>query len=300
MIAKHASTPDFIIYTEDLGGKLNKQHIRKSIVLFRELKALHTSLSWPQKLMQQILVRVAEIQQDGGSWKRALSATECKEYSRVMACRIRAMARHIRQAEMKKSKWLETAFANNEHQVNDESDGVAGEGENGCESEAKEDDEEEDAEDEAEDEEGYKPETKKLDEKDDPKKKPAGVLNKPAGVLKKPAAAVAHTYGFDEELEQAWKEAATGKSRREFAPLTWAEDADDGSHPLATFRGNDIHKVTQVTVGEMKAKLTLKLNARGTLWAGKTKCGKAMWLSRIVVRRLASLVAPPGPPGPPP
>lgn len=335
MIAKFAVTPDFIRYGERPKDKLNKALILKNVDLFRELRATHETLSWPQKVMKQVLIRVAEIQHGKGAWSRALTPDEANEFSSRMAARIRVMARHIKQCEVKRAKWWLAAL---NHDAGDEAEEQEAEqneeGEDG-EEEAAENDEAEEEEDEQNEEEAEEEEEAEDEEEEEEQEEKSSsrskdgkkrvtlaeqeILKKPAAaeqaqrpaaaeqqilkppVMKKPAAAEQaqrpaesqaspaaakkYTYGYDEELEKAWKEAASGKSRREFAAVQYDEGADDAAHPTATFRGGDTHEVQEITVGELKLKAHDKLRTRGMLWHGKTKCGKTVWVARTGVRR---------------
>ena len=69
-----ATKPDFTVYTEELSAPLNVKRIQKAAGLWRVVHGLHSKLTFADKFMNKVFVKVAELCAD--DWPRALTEKE--------------------------------------------------------------------------------------------------------------------------------------------------------------------------------------------------------------------------------
>ena len=105
-MAPFADVPDFVLYAEKMKSKLDKKKITLYIDMIAAVRAKYPTLTWSQADMISITKSVAEIQVSTSKWQRALTDTELADYSSRVGKRLRALFFHVRQAEIKKTKWL--------------------------------------------------------------------------------------------------------------------------------------------------------------------------------------------------
>jgi len=288
-LARFATSPDFITYPETYEAKLIKKSLQKFGPMFVSLQQLKPDLTWPQSSMKRIMIRVAEIQTSAMKWQRALSREELDEYSTRMSKRVRTAIRHIKQSQAKKVAWaceiLEPKDCGDglDHRGvrDDEEDNEGGEEEFN-----EEPDEETAAEDDQDDDADEAP----LQTTQGMKRPAAAPAQTSESPMKRPAAhektsQEAFYFGYDFELDKAWRQKCAGGGKREFAPVEYEDTDDAASHPRARFSDGSTRDVPQVTVGELREKNNLKLSARGVYWEGATPDGERLWVSRTLAAR---------------
>ncbi len=289
ILSEYAEKPDFIRYGEDIQkSKLNLQQILPLQALWTKLYGLHPSLSFKQSDMETVFLKVADIK--GPTWVRKLNKEEVRDFKKRMSKRFRAMARHVAQGILKKTAWALELVGEEVGKTDPQQDEEKQDEEEGAEEETKEQDNE--TEEEKYDEEDEEEEAKKRETKSDEiakeiatakggMKRPAAATSVDTQVAKRPASAPSFFYGFDQQLQKAWREPSTG-GKRCFACVSIPEKADPKSFPVACFDGDEEIEIKQITVGELQDRNNVQLAARGCLWEGTSQDGTALKVIRFV------------------
>lgn len=168
--------------------------------MWRAIARKNPQLFFGQKQTEELMMQVAEeCKPPNGAWRRALESHELREYAPRMAKRFRTMARHIAATQKRHPdcRWLVKIFADSERASEDE------EPEELLCDESSEEEEEEMS--EPDDEVGP---NNGLDESED------------------------FVYGFDWELEMAWRSRGGSQEDRDWTKaITPADDPDE--YPVA-------------------------------------------------------------------
>lgn len=208
-------TPGSIKYSADLKGKVNVPTLKEYKDLLLSLHKLQPNMSFTQKSMQDAVNVV--LKSKNKTWK--LSKSECKSFAAVVSNRIRAMCRHLHVAMHKKKApdWVsELGFDMDSGMQasiagDDEGTGADQEGhEEGGEEEEKECDE-------VVDEEALKVGDEMHVIPAPKAKAPAKAATKAPCNALATTAATEYLFGWDTELNRAWRQTGSGKKTfREF------------------------------------------------------------------------------------
>ena len=120
VLARHAPTPDFLLHDAKAPNKVNVQRVLAKRLMWRELKAMHQSLSWSPCQAETLMLGVAE--RCKSSWTRALTDDELDDFKKKMGQRFRAQATIIKQASIKhggKTAWLKQLWHDAQEQAGD-------------------------------------------------------------------------------------------------------------------------------------------------------------------------------------
>jgi len=100
-MAEFATAPDWLQYAEAADAKVSHGRILAARFMWRQVRALHHSLTWSPTDAEKIFELIAKRQVEQQIWPRALTPPEMADYRKKMGARFRLQARHIRQAEGK-------------------------------------------------------------------------------------------------------------------------------------------------------------------------------------------------------
>ena len=250
IIAEFAKVPEVLRYSEALDAPVNKDRIKEVGPMWRAIhEKTMMNLAFSQTQAEGIFVKVRELAE--AKWQRRMTPSEAKDWAVAQARQFRAMARHISCAKVKKYTWVMELLDLGEH-----ADGE------GAETAEAEDCEEEEAEEE-EEKVAKQPKAKakqKASKVEKPKleEEPNLAPDRKSGKVEE---SKQYTYGYDTELQNAWRLSSKPGSKNEWAVSLLPEiGATDASHPVATFKDGHEEGIKTVTMQELKRAALLKKN----------------------------------------